>query len=206
MASKENEKEGQNSEIKVDMGIISLGGIVDLVNKMLDLGISLKDLESKLQKHKAEGKVRSHVDIRIGSVLDPGKEIRIGSGAFFKHLDELAKERRDLTPLAQRRHITISSKDLVRTEFASDVIEQEDHVYVLTQVPYEMGDLEVTFRKHTDGGELVVEAPKHGYKRMIPINVKVDASDSGKVQWNYRNQVIEAILPKAKANENENEH
>lgn len=197
MAKKETDDKGSDRKIDIEMGIISLGGIIDLANKIVDLGTNLRELESRLQQYKAEGKVRSNVDIRVGFLGDK-EGTRITSGTFFRHLDELAKERRSQAPSSQGWRATVSTKDLVRTELTADVIEQEDRVYVLTQVPYEEGEIEVRFRKHGEAGELVVEAPKHGFKRLIPISVRVDVPDSGEVRWSYKNHVVEVILPKAK--------
>lgn len=189
----EDKKEDKDHEVAIDMGIITLSGIFNLANKIMEAGLNLKELESKLQKYKEEGKLRTEADIRV-SLLGDEKQIRIGSGTFLKQLDELTRERSPAS--LPSREPVLSSKDLVKTELTADVIEQKDSVYVLTRVPYEKDEIEVDFRSRGDTGELFIEAPKHGYRRLIPINVRVDMPDGGKVQWSYRNHVVEAVLPK----------
>jgi len=192
----EDKKEDKDREVAIDVGIITLGGIFNLANKILEAGANLKELESKLQKYKEEGKLRTEADIRV-SLLGDEKQIRIGSGTFLKQLDELTRERSPAPPPSKERmEPVLSSKDLVKTELTADVIEQKDSVYVLTRVPYDKDEIEVNFRSRGDTGELFIEAPKHGYKRLVPINVRVDVPDGGKVQWSYRNHVVEAVLPK----------
>jgi hypothetical protein len=194
----EEKKEGEDREVAIDFGIVTLGGIFNLVNKIIEAGVNLKELESKLQEIKDEGKLRTKADIRV-SLLGEEKQIRIGSGTFLKQLDELTRERSP-APLPSREPV-LSSKDLVKTELTADVIEHEDAVYVLTQVPYNEDEIKINFRRCGDTGDLSIEAPKHGYDRLIPINVRVDVPDGGKVQWSYKNHVVEAVLPKQKTSE-----
>jgi len=198
---KTGKNEHEEDKIDVDLGILGLNGIFDLVNKIASLGMNAKDLESKLQEYKAGGKIRSDIDIRVGGLIGNTKDFHISSGTFFKHLDELAEERRGKYNPTPSREVNISPKDMKKTELTADIIEQDDLVYVLTQVPHSKEDIEVKFVKHRDNGELIIEAPKHGYRRLIPINAKVNVPDNGEVQWNYKNQVVEAILPKASTDE-----
>jgi len=188
-----DEDKNEDREVGIDMGIITLSGIFNLADKIMKAGVNLKELESKLQRLRDEGKIRTEADIRV-SLLGDEKQVRIGSGTFLRQLDELTKER----SLASSRERVLSSKDLMKTELTADIIEQKDCVYVLTQVPYEAEEIEVAFRNHGDVGELTIEAPRHGYRRLIPVNVKVDVPDGGKVQWSCKNHVVEVVLPKAK--------
>jgi len=190
--------EDKDHEVAIDMGIITLSGIFNLANKIMEAGLNLKELESKLQKYRDEGKLRTEADIRV-SLLGDEKQIRIGPGTFLKQLDDLTRERSPAPPPSRER--LLSSKDLIKTELTADVIEEEDSVYVLTQVPYEEAEIEVNFRSRGEVGDLSIEAPKHGYRRLIPINVRVDVPDGGKIQWSYRNHVVEAVLPKPKTKE-----
>ncbi|MFQ6074663.1 MAG: Hsp20/alpha crystallin family protein [Candidatus Bathyarchaeia archaeon] len=194
---KEKREEGKSadrSKIDIDFGIINLSGIFDLAGKIMDLGLNLKDMETKLYDADLERRAHIESNIRVGGLLGGEPGIRVGSSDFLKRLDELARERRRQRRVPAPSGVTITPRDVVKTELTADIIEREDRVYVLTQVPYERDQIQVSFRKRGEGGELTIEAPGRGYKRLIPINVKVEVPDE--VQWSYRNNVVEVVLPK----------
>lgn len=194
---KEEEVSIDRPRIDLDLGIINLSGFFDLANKIADLGLNLKDVEKKFYEGDIKKKARIESSVRIGGLLGGEPSIRIGTSDFMKRLDDLARERkrgRVSTPKRVSEEFTISPRDVVQTEMTADVIEREDRVYVLTRVPYERDKIQVSFRKREDGGQLIVEAPSEGYRRLIPISVEVEVPEE--VQWSYKNNIVEVVLPK----------
>lgn len=188
---KEGEGEDIISDILGSMRLnilgIDIGKIVSLAAREPEkVRRGLEQLRYKLEQ--AGGRpVAVDYHFRMGGIAGE----RFGRPSYFDRRVE-----RVLGTEREAKRITISSRDMVQTESTADVIERGDRVHVITQIPYEREQIKVSFGKREKGGDLTIEAPKAGYKRLIPIDIDVDVPK--KLRWSYKSGVVEVILRKAK--------